>query len=172
MSELDEFRCAKDEWPRTAQESPIPEAARATFAGLRYYPEVPALAFDVAPEPFAEREAVAMETSRGAPAEYERWARVRFAVDGAERALTVFRSLATGELFLPFQDANAGGETYGAGRYLELPELGDGRLWLDFNYACNPYCAYDECWSCPLPPAENRLVVAIRAGEHAYEAAH
>ncbi len=172
MTELDEFRRDKDAWFRTAQESPLPEGARATFAGLRYYAEAPELGFDVAPEPFDEREVIEMETSRGDAARYERWARVRFAVDGEAHALTVFRSMTTGGLFLPFQDANAGGETYGAGRYLELPELGDGRVRLDFNYAYNPYCAYDECWSCPLPPAENRLAVAIRAGERAYEAAH
>ena len=172
MTDLDEFRREKDEWFRTAQESPIPEAARATFAGLRYYAEAPELAFDVAPERFDAPEVVEMDTSRGDAAQYERWARVGFVVDGEAHALTVFRSLTTGELFLPFQDANAGGETYGAGRYLELPALEGGRVRLDFNYAYNPYCAYDECWSCPLPPAENRLRVAIRVGERSYEAAH
>ena len=172
MTALDDFRREKDEWFGRAHESPIPEAARATFAGLRYYAEAPGLAFDVAPERVDAPEVVEMETSRGEAAQYERWARVRFAVGGAPQVLTVFRSLSSGALFLPFQDANAGGETYGAGRYLELPELGDGRVRLDFNYAYNPYCAYDVCWSCPLPPAENHLAVAIRAGERSYEAAH
>ena len=49
-------------------------------------------------------------------------------------------------------------------------ELSDGRIFLDFNYAYNPYCAYNDDWSCPLPPAENRLDVAIRAGEKTFHA--
>ena len=61
------------------------------------------------------------------------------------------------------------GETYGSGRYLDVHSLGD-ELLLDFNYAYNPYCAYNERWSCPIPPAENRLDVPIEAGERAFEA--
>src|SRR6185437_16744973 len=95
-----------------------------------------------------------------------------------------------GGLFLPFRDATSGGETYGAGRYLhdtvkgsDLLRLDEsaitvsaasgytgGRILLDFNYAYNPSCAYDPRWVCPLTPPENRLTVAIRAGERAYHA--
>ena len=63
----------------------------------------------------------------------------------------------------------AGKETYGAGRYLD-PELNkNGKLIVDFNLAYNPTCAYNELYSCPLPPAENRLSVAILAGEKNYK---
>ena len=78
-------------------------------------------------------------------------------------------------MFLPFRDATSGSETYGAGRYLldtvKGADLGDdgGRLVLDFNFAYNPSCAYDPRWACPLAPPENRLPVAVRAGER-YEA--
>lgn len=69
-------------------------------------------------------------------------------------------------LFIPFKDATAGSETYGGGRYLELPYKGEsGHITLDFNKAFNPYCHYNHSYSCPLVPAENRLKVAIRAGE-------
>ena len=67
--------------------------------------------------------------------------------------------------FLPFVDASAGVETYAAGRYLEPDEMDDGQFHVDFNMAYNPYCAYNDGWSCPITPAENRLKVAIRAGE-------
>ncbi|NJO82052.1 MAG: DUF1684 domain-containing protein [Blastochloris sp.] len=73
-----------------------------------------------------------------------------------------------GGLLLPFADALAGSETYGAGRYLEPELLDDGRVLIDFNRAYNPYCAYNDGWSCPLTPAENRLSVAIRAGERIF----
>ena len=75
-------------------------------------------------------------------------------------------------MFLPFRDATAGRETYGAGRYLldtvKGSDLGagpDGRLVLDFNFAYNPSCAYDPRWACPLAPPPNRLDVEVRAGE-------
>jgi uncharacterized protein len=69
-------------------------------------------------------------------------------------------------LFIPFRDATAGTETYGGGRYLELPYKGErDYITLDFNKAFNPYCHYNHSYSCPLVPAENRLKTAIRAGE-------
>ena len=74
----------------------------------------------------------------------------------------------SGELFLPFADATSGVETYGAGRYLEPEALPDGRMSVDFNYAYNPYCAYNERWSCPITPAENRIDVPIRGGERIF----
>lgn len=88
-----------------------------------------------------------------------------------------------GNLFLPFRDATAPDETYGAGRYLtdaikgtfggglefELEEEADPpALTLDFNYAYNPSCAYNHRWACPLAPPENRLEQPIRAGERRY----
>ena len=76
-----------------------------------------------------------------------------------------------GGLFLPFADTTSGDETYGGGRYLldtvKGADLGmqDGGLVLDFNFAYNPSCAYDPTWLCPLAPMQNRLPVAVRAGE-------
>ncbi|MBT8206662.1 MAG: DUF1684 domain-containing protein, partial [Acidimicrobiia bacterium] len=67
--------------------------------------------------------------------------------------------------FVPFRDATSGKESYGAGRYLDVHPNEDGTVTLDFNYAYNPYCAYDEAFSCPLPPIENWLEVPIAAGE-------
>lgn len=165
MSDLDAFRRAKDEWMATDAQSPLTATQRPRFTHLAYFEETPALVFAVVPEPFGRADLVELQTSSGDVATFERWARIRFAVDGHETALTVYRQPADGHLFLPFVDASAGSESYGAGRYLELHDLDDGRLLIDFNYAYNPYCAYNEGFSCPLPPAENRLAVAIRAGE-------
>jgi uncharacterized protein (DUF1684 family) len=175
---LAEFRANKDEFFRDAPDSPLTAHQKRIFSGLRYYPEDPALALELPVEAFPEHELVAMRTSTGGEAVYERWALVRFTVDGAEAALTLYREPGSGHIFLPFQDVNAGTETYGAGRYLEVLPLDDGdggdggRVLLDFNYAYNPYCAYNEMWSCPIPPAENRLRVAIRAGERAFHGGH
>jgi uncharacterized protein (DUF1684 family) len=82
-----------------------------------------------------------------------------------------------GGVFIPFRDATNGTETYGAGRYLvdgakgadlgAMPGANPGEwaLILDFNFATQPSCAFDPRWACPLPPPENRLDLAIRAGE-------
>ena len=172
MSQLDEFRTAKDQFFHADHQSPLLADQRTAFSGLAYYEEDAALALALEPEPFAEQETVELQTSTGQTASYVRWARVRFEVDGEPAELTVYRDRQSDAYFLPFQDANAGGETYGAGRYLEVEPLEDGRLHVDFNYAYNPYCAYNEHWSCPIPPAENRLSVAIRAGEKTFDNAH
>ncbi len=73
-----------------------------------------------------------------------------------------------GELFLPLRDATSGEETYGAGRYLEPQPAAEGWVLMDFNCLYSPYCAYNEAWSCPLPPRENWLSVPIRAGEKTF----
>ena len=71
-------------------------------------------------------------------------------------------------LFLPFTDATTGTATYSSGRYLDLiiDDIKDNKVLLDFNKAYNPYCAYvNGVYNCPIPPKENRLAVAIKAGE-------
>ncbi|HEX6333812.1 MAG TPA: DUF1684 domain-containing protein, partial [Flavisolibacter sp.] len=73
-------------------------------------------------------------------------------------------------LFLPFTDATTGKTTYEVGRYIDLQitDIREGWVTIDFNKAYNPYCAYTSGYNCPIPPAENRLPVAIEAGEKSY----
>jgi len=167
MSELEQFRAAKDELFAHGEESPLTDEEKKDFHGLAYFPENPELVLEVALEPFAEKETMQMQTSTGDEQTFERYARFTFSVDGQAAALTVYRD-DEGQYFLPFADALAWHETYGAGRYLEPLELEDGKVFVDFNHAYNPYCAYNEGWSCPLTPWENRLKVPIRAGEKVY----
>ncbi|MDA0270496.1 MAG: DUF1684 domain-containing protein [Chloroflexi bacterium] len=165
MTELEEFRAAKDVFFRDDPQSPLTAPQRREFRGLSYYPETQALSFIVIPEVFDEPEMLEMQTSDGEVREYQRFAAMHFLVGMAPQTLTLYRDLEIGHLFLPFRDATSGSETYGAGRYLDVPVLEDGRLLLDFNYAYHPYCAYNPTFSCPIPPPENRLPVPIRAGE-------
>jgi len=165
IADLNEFRREKDAFFRTDPMSPVPPGERQSFAGLAYYEPAAALSFDVIPEPFDEIEPVVLQTSDGDTRAYDRWAHLTFEVDGRSVGLTVYRDPDTGGLFLPFRDATSGTETYGAGRYLELPVLEDGSIRLDFNYAYHPFCAYSPQYSCPIPPIENTLTVPIRAGE-------
>ncbi len=163
-----EWRRGKDAAFAQEGQSPLEPDDRATFAGLRYFDPDEAYRFAVEVEPFSQPELVQMQTSTGDEATYERYGRVRFTAGGAEQTLTVFRSPGQDHLFLPFRDATAGDETYGAGRYVEIVPSQSGGLVLDFNYAYNPFCAYSPHWVCPIPPAENALPVPIRAGERSY----
>lgn len=92
---------------------------------------------------------------------------VHFAVAGREQRIAALAGDDGGELWLVFGDATNGGTTYGGGRFLyaAAPDAADGTLWLDFNRAYNPPCVFSPWATCPLPPGENRLDVAIEAGE-------
>ena len=77
-------------------------------------------------------------------------------------------------LFVPFTDATTGDESYGGGRYLEFykQDIQNNTLQLDFNKTYNPYCVYATGFRCPIPPKENRLPVAIKAGEMNFAKSH
>lgn len=158
-------RAAKDRAFRLSADSPLTPAQRDAFTGLRYYDPDPALDLVLIGEPLPPGDAgsILIETSKRELRRYQRAARVRFTVDGQPVALTIYET--PHGYFLPFVDAGAGTDTYPAGRYLDPEPLPGGRFALDFNAAYNPYCAYNERWSCPITPLENRLTVAIRAGE-------
>lgn len=170
MSELTDFRKAKDTFLAQDRHSPLTAAQRRKFQGLVYFPENPHLRFLVAITELSDQDKIVIEltTSTGGPKPYLRWGTFSFAVDGDSAALTVYKGLDDAGLFLPFADATSGHESYGAGRYLDLLVLEDGRYLVDFNYSYNPYCAYNPSWSCPVPPAENRLRVPVRAGEKSF----
>ena len=73
--------------------------------------------------------------------------------------------LLLGRLFVPFADLTNGDETYKGGRFLELDQTASGLYDLDFNRAYNPSCVFNVSYICPVPPRENRIAIAIRAGE-------
>lgn len=166
MSELETFRAAKDTFFASDPHSPLTAEQQRDFRGLNYFPENPALRLEIEVEEDPKQEEVLLQTSTGSIQRYTRYGRFRFNVEGQEAELTIF--LGSHGYFLPFADSLAGKETYGAGRYLEPHRLPDGRFLVDFNYAYNPYCAYNDDWSCPLTPPENRLNVPIRAGERIF----
>jgi len=163
MSELDDFRAEKDEFFKNHFQSPLSHEQKRDFKGLNYFPENEALRLEVKVEPLNDSKPMLMQTSTGGAQEYIRYGRFKFQADGQETELTIYES--EHGFFLPFVDSLAGIETYPAGRYLEPEALPGDRFLVDFNTAYNPYCAYNEMWSCPITPAENRVKVPIRAGE-------
>ena len=167
MSELTEFRKQKDEFFLNDNHSPLPQEQKELFAGLKYFPENSNLLFELNIEEFPEKETIQLQTSTGDLQTYTRFGKIRFQVKRVEAELTVFSNQYG--FFLPFVDSQAGKETYGAGRYLEPHMSTKGKLLVDFNLAYNPYCTYNDLYSCPIPPVENRLKVAIEAGEKNYK---
>ena len=96
---------------------------------------------------------------------YDAPGQVEFTVDGRDLALTAFPGHEPGSLTVLFTDATSGVTTYAANRTLQLPPpAADGTVVLDFNRAANLPCAYTDLATCPLPPAENRLPIAVEAG--------
>ena len=168
MTELENFRAEKDEFFGKHPQSPLSPEQRRVFEGLKYFPENPDLRLDVKVDEFPVKEELAMQTSTGDVQMYTKFGKFSFTVGGQKVELTIYQN--DNGFFLPFVDSLAGKETYPAGRYLEPEPLPDGRFFVDFNLAYNPYCAYNEMWSCPITPAENRLKVAIQAGEKLFHA--
>ena len=162
---------------REHPQSPVPRSTRAGFTAT-HFPYDPALRFVVPlePAPPVQPGALALQlpNSGADTLSFSRIGRVELPFADGSRSLSVFWMAGyAGGLFIPFRDATNGNETYGAGRYLvdaaKSADLGGdpsaGTLILDFNFAFQPSCAFDPRWACPLAPPENRLDLAIRAGE-------
>lgn len=118
-----------------------------------------------------------MLTHSGKKQEYRQYAVATFILGAKAYKLCIYQSINLIKkdehkfhLFLPFNDLTNYETTYAGGRYLDLDiaEIQDGKIWLDFNKAYNPYCAFKDGYSCPIPPVENRLQVRIEAGEQLF----
>jgi hypothetical protein len=164
------FYPAKDRVTFIVYDPERPE--KRSFDHLLYFP--PDRSYAVAAELLAipEPEEIEMLTSRGLKKTFYRYATIRFQLNGEDQELTAFKSELTGEvsesLFIPFRDSTSGHDTYGAGRFLDIDEPQSEHFVLDFNRAYNPLCNYSPAFNCPIPPRENHLPVAIRAGEMTY----
>jgi len=120
----------------------------------------------------------AMQTSGPMKKLYRVYGVLHFTINHTPLQLNVYQSqslLQSAEyrtyLFLPFTDATTGNETYHGGRYIDLKmeDIQNNQVVIDFNKAYNPYCAYvSGKYNCPIPPAENHLSIAVRAGEKIY----
>ena len=120
-------------------------------------------------------------TVDGKQKEYFKYGILSFEIKGEKLQLNVYQSLALmripkykNYLFVPFKDFTSGKETYGGGRYLDIEttDIQTDVVILDFNKAYNPYCAFGDGFSCPIPPNKNHLKVQIEAGEKNFKKSH
>lgn len=156
---------------RNPDKSPLGAKGAAAFKGHDFYPYEEAYRvtaqFTAAEDaPFFD-----MKTTTSRLPKYRVYGYLKFKIKGVDEQLTVYQSLDLMRnpayrdyLFLPFTDDSNGDTTYGGGRYLDLQKWEGDTVILDFNRAYNPYCAYNDGFSCPIVPAENYLALRIEAG--------
>lgn len=172
IEEIKKEREENNHFMKTSSESPIKD--KAEFKELKYYP--PDGKYRVVADlvPIENKKMVILKTNDGKEQRYIEYGYADFQLNGVKNRLLILEGIdmgpIKGKLFLAFGDETSAGETYGAGRYLDLKRTpGSATITLDFNRAYNPYCAYNETYSCPLPPRENLLNIAIKAGEKVYK---
>lgn len=122
-----------------------------------------------------------MATYSGVTKKYVKYGTLYFSINKISHQLTVYQSISlmknpeySDYLFIPFKDFTNGVETYGGGRYLDYRtgDIVNNVMKLDFNKAYNPYCAYSDGYSCPIPPEENHVKTEIKAGEKKFGKEH
>lgn len=162
------FREKRDRFFKEDPQSPLKQKDRKKFTALIYYTIDLKYAmtgriekYPTEPKPLY----VTLPTNKEPGRKYVKYGQFKFKWAGKAYALQIYRPLAGDELFLPFKDKTSGIETYEKGRYLYIEPMPGGRVLIDFNRAYNPFCHFNEKYTCPYAPEENRLDIAIRAGE-------
>jgi uncharacterized protein (DUF1684 family) len=144
---------------------------RTAFAGLDYFNVDPAWRIDARFEPHPAGATIEIANVIGQLTPEPNPGAVVFERDGRTYRIEALAN-PDGSLFLIFADRTSGRETYGAGRFLDTAVPEEGRVQVDFNLAYSPPCAFNAFSTCPLPPPENRLDLAVRAGEKKYAGPH
>jgi len=163
-------RQRKDEFFGRDPHSPAVDSSHGPFAGLNYFEPDPNFRFEAKLQRVEKPESVIMTTSKGTRQLFNKIGYFDLTISGQPLRLFAYQSAERDDpsIFVPFRDATSGTESYGAARYIDLEVEHDDLYAVDFNLAYNPYCAYSDDYVCPLPPGENWLRVAIRAGEKKY----
>lgn len=169
-------RKEKDQSFKLIDKSPLPKHAISTFSSLNYF-DVDST-FHLTTKFILETSKISLQmaTTTGEPRDGFKIGVLKFELNGKSHQLSVYHlKTRKGDLdtlynFIPFTDETSGKESYKGGRYLDIkghfqPDI---PVILDFNLAYNPYCVYDDRFSCPIPPKENHLGVRIEAGEKNY----
>jgi uncharacterized protein (DUF1684 family) len=162
------WQAEKDQYMRLSPDSPVPEAQRAAFQPLPYFPINEEYRVPAALKPIESTQVLEMSTSTGQRRKMRRVGSLAFTLKGQPLTLTAFVEASETDmrrLFVPFGDLTNGSETYQGGRYLDLERTASGVYDLDFNRAYHPFCLFNSGYDCPVPPRENRLPLPVRAGE-------
>jgi uncharacterized protein len=150
------------------EDEPVPKNRKAKLLPLAYFPIDPEYNVPAALKPAESETIVVMPTSTGEQRRTRIVGALEFVLKGQRLKLIASVDADAQNLdhiTVMFTDLTSGTETYPGGRYIDLARNGSDIYELDFNRAYNPYCYYNESYSCPYPPPENRLKIPIRVGE-------
>jgi len=164
-AEFEEYWEGKHDFYRNSQGSPFVQKA-VDYEPVKIFPFNSDYRVNATLSKYTSREIVTIGNSDGTRSNYLKFADAKFKIHGVEHSILILKALGFGNQYLTaFGDDSSGDTTYGGGRYLDLEIGKSDRVVIDFNKAYHPYCAYFEDFTCPLPPIENLLTVAIKAGE-------
>ena len=156
---------------RDSAHSPLKPEDRAHFEHLDRFPYDPGFRITARFKPAHRTEEFQMKTTTSRLPLYRPYGTVSFTLEGGKFRLPVYQNVDLikkpgyeDHLFLPFTDLTNGEETYGGGRYIDLKGPLAKSVEIDLNLAYNPYCAYNDRYSCPIPPQENHIDARVRAG--------
>lgn len=170
--EIVKLRKEKNKKFAHASESPLLKEDVDHFVGLQYFPVDSTYRLQAKFSPAPHKKTIEMPTTTDRTPLYYTLGTAEFSIKDTLCRLVIYQEVEDStELFIPFNDYTNGAESYGGGRYLdlELKDINEGTILLDFNKTYNPYCAYNYKFSCPIPPDTNMLNIAIRAGEKSYK---
>ena len=172
---LTPFQKEMNEFFKDASISPLKEKDLKNFKGLDFFAFDSSYVVNAALIRTPEEKSFKMKTTTDMLPEYIKYGIVTFDLFGKSYSLNIYKNLEginkegyRDYLFLPFLDDTNGFESYGGGRYIDLDVTEEDNLVIDFNSAYNPYCVYDEKYSCPIVPRENYLPLEINAGVKAF----
>ncbi|WP_457617181.1 DUF1684 domain-containing protein [Lutibacter sp.] len=181
QKEIKQFQYKLNTHYANPKESPLTKEDIKTFKSLAFFDINPKYRVKARLELTPDAPIFKMKTTTSRMPLYKKYGIAHFTLDGKELSLSIYQNQDLmnsleyeNYLFLPFNDTTNGTSSYGGGRFidLEIPESPTDSIIIDFNKAYNPYCAYNANYSCPIPPSENNLPVAIPAGVKAYGKHH
>jgi uncharacterized protein (DUF1684 family) len=157
------------------KESPLEEKDRAVFKELEFFPATLDFCFVAKFTRTPQAIPFMMQRTKD-QVKYVKYGDATFSSQGKSYTIELYQNLDLiarnpdykDHLFLPFTDLTNGTSTYGGGRYIDLKIPQGNEIIIDFNQSYNPYCAYNKKYSCPIPPRENDLKIAIEAGVKAF----
>jgi len=174
---INNYRDKKDSlFKFNADQSPLPNETRRYFRQLTYYAPDSTYRLEADYQKIPNPDTLIMQGTHGDKRPFLREGVLYFKIKGKDYKLIAYKSvpklgenLQSSELFVPFYDETNKKETHGSGRYLDIEYNGQDKVMLDFNYAYNPYCEYNNGFTCPITPFENKLPIRIEAGEKRWE---
>lgn len=171
LKEIEAYQASENEAFENPETSILKPEDLAEFSGLEFYP------IDIKYRVKAKfirtpnEEPFLMRTTTERLPEYVKYGEVHFKLNGEKLKLDIFQDTQhmsnvgyEDYLFLPLTDLTSGDGSYGGGRFLDVRIPTEETMILDFNKLYNPYCAYNDKYSCPIPPRQNDLIVRVEAG--------